>query len=476
MITRLMKKTAAVLCAVMMVECVSAGFVWADTGDAVAAGADNEAVAEETAAPDDAEGADEEIAGVGTETVADETAAASADAAAEEAVPEKEKGLDAEEEGMSLQDEQTDTEHLNGWVDTDAGRMYYVDGEVLIGLQEIDGQKYYFDESGIMRIGFQDIDGKRYYFGDDGTMQTGFQDIGGKRYCFGDDGVMLTGMVKFDGSWYYFGEKGVMKTGWKKIKKKKYYFDLETGERQHGKKKIGKNVYYFDKNGVMATGWLKVDGKKYYHKSNGSRVFGAKKLGKYYYYFKPKSGVMKTGWLKLKGKRYYYDSKGHKCFGVKKINGKTYYLHPKTGARMSKGSYYLYKPIWNKSSRTRYLIYVNKKSRYVTVYRGSKRNWTVVRRMRCSIGKPSTPTPSGTYRVTSKVSHFGESKGYSVWYATGFIGTMYLLHSVVCYRGTKRVSDGRLGKAISHGCIRMSLGSALWVYKTVPRGSTVYIK
>lgn len=455
MITRLMKSAAAVICAVMMVECVSAGFVWADTGEAEAAGTNTEPVAEETVEAD----------------------ARGAEAVAEETAPEEGKNFDAEKEEMSLQDEQGDPEILNGWVDTDAGRMYYVDGEALTGIQEIDGQKYYFDESGVMQTGLRKINGKQYFFGDNGVMQTGFQDIKGKRYCFGDDGVMLTGMSKYDGSWYYFSDKGVMKTGWKTLKKKKYYFDPETGERQQGKKKIGKYVYYFKpKTGVMATGWLKVEGKKYYHLDNGRRVFGSKKLGKYYYYFKPKSGVMTTGWLKVKGKRYYYDSKGHKCFGTKKIKGKTYYLHPKTGARISKGSYYLYKPIWNKSSRTKYLIYVNKGSRYVTVYRGSVRNWTVVRRMRCSIGKPSTPTPSGTYRVSSKVSHFGESKGYSVWYATGFIGTSYLLHSVVCYRGTKRVSDGRLGKAISHGCVRMSMGSALWMYRTVPRGSTVYIR
>ncbi len=507
MITRLMKSAAAVLCAVMVVECASAGFVWADTEKTELDAADHETAAEEfvPAAPEAAapEAAAEETDPAEPADPADpaETDAAGTELVAEETRPEEKQNGDAadidnDEEGMSLQ-EDPQIEAPEGWMATDAGMMYYADGAPVKGFYEIDGAMYYFNQDGLMQVGWQEIDGLKYYFGDDGimrtgmqeieaqkyyfdengVMQTGFVDHNEKRYYFNEDGVMQTGMIQIEGKWYYFGVKGVMKTGWQKINKKKYYFDLETGRRQHGKRKIGKYVYYFKPgSGVMATGWLKANGSKYYHKDNGRRVFGAKKLGKYYYYFNPKSGKMKIGWLKLKGKHYYYDSKGHKCFGVKKINGKTYYLHPKTGARMSKGSYYLYKPIWNKSSRTKYLIYVNKKSRYVTVYRGSRKNWTIIRRCRCSIGKPSTPTPSGTYRVCSKVSHFGENKGYTVWYATGFIGTMYLLHSVVCYRGTKRVSDGRLGKAISHGCIRMSLGNASWIYSHVPRGSTVYIR
>ena len=429
---RSIRAAAVVLCAVMMLECVSAGFVWADTVD--------DAIPEsKVAAAEDAGMAD------------DRSVEKEADAAADNGAPEAEADL-------SLQEEPADeSEPLNGWVDTEEGRMYYVDDVALTGMQKIDGNTYYFNESGI--------------------MQTGMLEISGKRYYFNEEGVMQTGMIQVGDDWYYFSKKGVMQTGWKTIKKKKYYFDTETGIRQRGRKTIDGNVYYFDKDSVMATGWLKVKGKKYYHDpKTGVRIFKSKKIGKYYYYFKPKSGIMKTGWLKLKGKSYYYDSKGRKRFGVIKVKGKTYYLNLKTGAKMSKGSYYLYKPVWNKSSRTKYLIYVDKKKRYVTVYKGKIRNWTVIKRFRCSIGKPSTPTPSGTYHISSKVSHFGESKGYSVWYASGFIGTTYLIHSVVCYRGTKRVSDGRLGQAISHGCIRVAMGNAKWIYNHVGGGTTVYIK
>lgn len=450
---QLIKSAAVVLCAVMMLECASAGFVWAEAEEPKAENIQSNVAADE----EDVDWNLQEEPDLTIDS-SDTSIEGSSDISLNEDTPE-------------------DPEPLNGWVDTEEGRMYVVDDVALTGFQEVDGCRYYFDQSGIMQTGLVKVDGNTYYFGDDGIMQTGMAEIGGKRYYFNDEGVMQTGMVQVEKSWYYFNKKGVMQTGWKTIKKKKYYFDPESGIRQRGKKTIDGAVYYFDKDGVMATGWLKVKGKKYYHDpKTGVRIFKSKKIGKYYYYFKPKSGIMKTGWLKLKGKSYYYDSKGRKRFGVIKVKGKTYYLNLKTGAKMSKGSYYLYKPVWNKSSRTRYLIYVDKKKRYVTVYKGKIRNWTVVKRFRCSIGKPSTPTPSGTYHISSKVSHFGESKGYSVWYASGFIGTTYLIHSVVCYRGTKRVSDGRLGMAISHGCIRVAMGNAKWIYNHVGGGTTVYIK
>ena len=298
---------------------------------------------------------------------------------------------------------------------------------------------------------------------------------GGKKYYY-IDGVKQTGMKHIGKYWYFFKTSGAMKTGWLTLNGKRYFFHLSSGRRFRGKKIMKRKVYYFRKSGVMVKGWLKSKGKKYYHNpKNGRRIFGSRKIKKYYYYFRPKSGIMKKGWLKLNGKKYYYDKKGHKRFGVQKIGRKTFYLNRTTGAKMPKGSYYLYNKIWSKSSRTNWLIYVSKGGRWVNVFKGKKNNWTIVKRCRCSIGAPGTPTPSGTFRVTCKVYHFGESKGYTCWYATGFIGSAYLMHSVVCYSGTKTPSDGRLGMAISHGCIRMKIGNAKWIYDHVPGGTTVYI-
>lgn len=307
-------------------------------------------------------------------------------------------------------------------------------------------------------------------------VRNGWFEKNGKKYYF-INGVKQTGMQKIDNSWYYFRSGGSMVTGWLTLDGDRYFFSLKTGKRLTGKEIIDGNVYFFrTKNGKMVRGWLKKNGKKYYHDpNNGKRMFGPKKIGKYRYYFNLKSGSMKKGWLKKKGKKYYYDKKGHKVFGVKKIGKKTYYFNKTTGAKIPKGKYYLYKRIWTKSSNTKYLIYVDKGGKWVNVFKGKRKHWNIIKRYRCTIGAASTPTPSGTYKVVCKVLHFGEAKGYTCWYATGFIGSTYLMHSVVCYRGSKTPSDGRLGVAVSHGCVRMHINNAKWIYDHIPGGTTVFI-
>ena len=91
----------------------------------------------------------------------------------------------------------------------------------------------------------------------------------------------------------------------------------------------------------------------------------------------------------------------------------------------------------------------------------------------CSIGKPSTPTPLGTFKVGAKGYSFGENHGYVCYYYTQFKGN-YLFHSII-YNLDNTVRDGRLGFKISNGCIRLAKVNAKWIYDNIPYGTTVYI-
>ena len=42
-------------------------------------------------------------------------------------------------------------------------------------------------------------------------MQTGWQEIDGERYYFDEEGVMQTGWQMIDGIWYYFIESGPLR-------------------------------------------------------------------------------------------------------------------------------------------------------------------------------------------------------------------------------------------------------------------------
>ncbi|WP_343009900.1 L,D-transpeptidase [Clostridium celatum] len=127
----------------------------------------------------------------------------------------------------------------------------------------------------------------------------------------------------------------------------------------------------------------------------------------------------------------------------------------------------------NLSSSTKYLIYVDTENFQVNIFVGSKNNWILDKNYICSIGKPSTPTPKGFFKIGAKGYSFGENHGYICYYYSQFKGN-YLFHSIL-YNLDNTIRDGRLGCKISNGCIRLSKINAKWIYDNIPYGTTVYI-
>lgn len=127
----------------------------------------------------------------------------------------------------------------------------------------------------------------------------------------------------------------------------------------------------------------------------------------------------------------------------------------------------------NLTSSTNYFIYVDTKNFKVNIFSGSKNHWTLLHSYLCSIGKPSTPTPKGTFNIGAKGYSFGEEHGYACYYYTEFLGN-YLFHSIL-YNLDGSIRDGRLGMKISNGCIRLLKVNAKWIYDNIPYETTVYI-
>ncbi len=107
-----------------------------------------------------------------------------------------------------------------GWVKKNGNVFYFLKGKKVSGLKKINGQKYYFEESGKRK----------------GRMVTGWRTIGSRRYFFATGGKvgkklghMITGWKKIDGKRYYLipsgSAAGQAATGWMKIQEKWYYFD-----------------------------------------------------------------------------------------------------------------------------------------------------------------------------------------------------------------------------------------------------------
>jgi lipoprotein-anchoring transpeptidase ErfK/SrfK len=110
----------------------------------------------------------------------------------------------------------------------------------------------------------------------------------------------------------------------------------------------------------------------------------------------------------------------------------------------------------------------------VHVLQGSYGNWGPLREMICSPGAPATPTVRGVFEVDYKGYAFGYGHGYTCYYFTSFYGD-YLFHSVLYNEGTFVIQDGRLGMHLSHGCVRMDINDAKWIYDNMPYGTTVVV-
>lgn len=99
--------------------------------------------------------------------------------------------------------------------------------------------------------------------------------------------------------------------------------------------------------------------------------------------------------------------------------------------------------------------------------------WQLIYEWLCTIGKPSTPTIKGTFYVDGRKPYFG-SDTYRVKYATRIRGSYYY-HSVLFNAEGTEIIDDRLGMALSHGCIRLAVENAHWIYTNILDKTTIII-
>lgn len=118
-------------------------------------------------------------------------------------------------------------------------------------------------------------------------------------------------------------------------------------------------------------------------------------------------------------------------------------------------------------------IEINLKNQKLTYYI-SGQAW---REFTISSGKPSTPTPRGVFKIVNKAKK-AWSKTYKLWmpYWLGLDRGSIGIHELPVWPGGYREGAGHLGKPVSHGCIRLGIGPAQYLYDRVPVGTEVTIK
>ena len=175
------------------------------------------------------------------------------------------------------------------------------------------------------------------------------------------------------------------------------------------------------RDGAFLTGWQNIDGDRYY--------------------FDPSNNVAATGWKYVDGLKYYFYADGSLCQDV-------------TGIIGDQDSYYLT---------------VNCTTNTIMVYaKDSNGEYNIpVKAMICSSSAGGV-TPSGTFTI-QRLQAWRELMG-PVWgqYCSRITGN-YLFHSVWYYENgnanTQSVTQyNNLGKSVSHGCIRLTVADAKWIF------------
>ena len=109
-----------------------------------------------------------------------------------------------------------------------------------------------------------------------------------------------------------------------------------------------------------------------------------------------------------------------------------------------------------------YSISVDINKRLLTLYLNGKIHKTYP----VAVGKPSTPTPKGSFKIKNKALNPGGPFG-ARWMGLTATGGSYGIH------GTNNPNS--IGHAASAGCVRMYNHDVIELYNTVPIGTIVTI-
>lgn len=184
---------------------------------------------------------------------------------------------------------------------------------------------------------------------------------------------------------------------------------------------------------------------KYLYKPDGSYGSLTEQAMKY---FQQKNGLEETGVADEKTQRVLFSSKA--------VQSEEYVFPYRIGVSISEQRVYIYK--WDGSS------YDNE-----------------VGSCRCSTGQPGFDTPKGVYqsagRITNDEWYYFTEYGVYGKYAVRIVGGV-LFHSVLYnanMEGPTEASVKNLGTPVSHGCVRLPVENAKWIYDNCAEGTTIVI-
>ena len=291
-----------------------------------------------------------------------------------------------------------------GWLYFDANGNHYTDKWTSAG--------YYFKPSGKLASGLTEINGKKYLFeSSSSTIHKGK--------------VYKSTMVRYKKKWYIASSTGSLyQSGWRKYSGNYYYLKDYVIQTNQFMKKNGVNGY-LDANGKYTTGWVVVS--------------NAKNLVRY---IDPTgNGFATNKSMRVNGILYYFDNNGYRITDLT-----SRYTGP-------------------------YYVQVEQVNGVMTIYADAART-IPVKTIRVSVGLSGTPTPNGNFTLSRSLRWqplMGPSWGQYGTHVDGAGQGGIFVHSVASSQmnafNLPAGEYNKLGYPASHGCIRVCVADAKWVYE-----------
>lgn len=120
-------------------------------------------------------------------------------------------------------------------------------------------------------------------------------------------------------------------------------------------------------------------------------------------------------------------------------------------------------------SETEFLFYCSKYTQHVYIFRGSSRNWHLIKRMKCTTGSYKygvDTTNSFTYKIYNKYKKYHSNRGilrYCMHFSSPGGNSIHL-------RG-----KSSLGTPNTHGCIGLKKKDIIWVFTHLPVNTRVVV-
>ena len=194
-----------------------------------------------------------------------------------------------------------------------------------------------------------------------------------------------------------------------------------------------------------------------YENAKKGKKCGTLKAGKTATLIERKMGFSK---IKYNGKYYWFSNYKFSYSSCVYSSGKDYTTETKENYVNAK----------KYSSKTKYLIWINGYTQKVNIFKGSKGKWKLIKTYKCCTGTAKARTQSGTYKIKYKEKGWFYVS-YCCRYVTHFAGRTSF-HTRPQKTNGKLVKP-TLGKPVSNGCVRMTNEGAKYIYKNMPKGTTV---